>query len=549
MSDIVRVVAVPDADGVGLVMVAEQGPEGAQGATGLTGADSTVPGPTGAQGVQGEQGTQGIGRATLNPIVPLAIPTYDANPSITHPSVVYVPAGFGGYTRWMAFTPYPDGARENPSIVASNDGVTWEVPSGLTNPLTTNAEAIASGYALWSDTHLMHHDGSLYLYFRGTGSDVEGIFLMTSVNGVTWTARQEVFTSATNRAVLSPAVVHDGSQFVMYSVNDEEADSTLKVKRRTSATAGGFVLAGETTVTMPASTDYRPWHLDVQYENGRYHMLVQTHYSLNNARLIYLRSGNGTAFTGRTSGRAVPILGYGFDASGHYRSALVPVPGNPVSFDVYVATYQPGAIPAWRVAYLRGLALAEELPRASVYSAGMARDYNRIFIPAQQFVVQAGASAFISGTWSRYSTLNLPKDVRSRILTNIGPIPRDWQGVDAYVVGWFGGGATVAPEAIDMRVSWKHHNAETGKNNSGWGVTVTMPLTLAAGVTGDLKKFLCGRTLAAFSDHDDEDWDFAWLQVERLGDTAGDTGTRDFYLHGVILEAYEAPFVRHVSAT
>jgi hypothetical protein len=37
----------------------------------------------------------------------------------------------------MAFTPYPNSnsALENPSILASNDGVNWEEPNGLTNPI------------------------------------------------------------------------------------------------------------------------------------------------------------------------------------------------------------------------------------------------------------------------------------------------------------------------------------------------------------------------------------------------------------------------------
>ncbi len=37
----------------------------------------------------------------------------------------------------MGFTPYPNtnDQYENPSIVASNDGVNWVVPTGLVNPI------------------------------------------------------------------------------------------------------------------------------------------------------------------------------------------------------------------------------------------------------------------------------------------------------------------------------------------------------------------------------------------------------------------------------
>jgi len=481
------------------------------------------------------------------PVVPLDIPTYDDDPSITHPSVVYVPTGVGGYTHWMAFTPYPDGSRENPSVVASNDGVTWVVPTGLTNPITDTSEAISEGYALWSDTHLLYHNGTLYLYFRGAGASVEGIYLTTSTDGVTWAAIERVFESATDTATLSPAVVHDGTQFVMYTVNAEVANDWERVEKRTSSTANGFSAVGAVTVTAPDRANYTPWHVDVQYENGRYHMLIATDYSTDQGRLLYLKSSDGATFTGRTDGRSIPTLGYAFDDSGHYRSSLVPVPGNPVNFDVYVATYQPGA-DDWRVALVRNVNLREDEPRASLYWSGMAREYNRLFIPAQQFQIQTGGTAAVNGTWIRYGGIEMPTGVRTSLVTNIGPIPRDWQGIDAYVIGWRGGGALASDEDIDFRIEWKHHDNDTPKNNSGAGSSADMPFTYTTSSTGNVAKILVGRTLASLSDHEEQDWDVAWLSVQRLGDLASDTLGQTFYFMGIVLEAYEAPYGRHDSS-
>src|SRR5699024_8293928 len=65
----------------------------------------------------------------------LDIPTYEGSGKAVHPSVHAFRIPWNGYRFWMAFTPYPNTQHENPSIVASGDGVNWVVPSGLTNPI------------------------------------------------------------------------------------------------------------------------------------------------------------------------------------------------------------------------------------------------------------------------------------------------------------------------------------------------------------------------------------------------------------------------------
>jgi hypothetical protein len=67
----------------------------------------------------------------------LNIPTYDGSGQNVHPSLVYFEEPFNSWKYWMAITPYADSNEdlENPSIVVSNDGNTWQVPEGLTNPI------------------------------------------------------------------------------------------------------------------------------------------------------------------------------------------------------------------------------------------------------------------------------------------------------------------------------------------------------------------------------------------------------------------------------
>ncbi|MDD7267946.1 MAG: NPCBM/NEW2 domain-containing protein [Lachnospiraceae bacterium] len=55
----------------------------------------------------------------------------------THPDVVDMGQDWNGYRYWMGYTPNMHGTSwyENPCILASHDGESWETPQGLTNPV------------------------------------------------------------------------------------------------------------------------------------------------------------------------------------------------------------------------------------------------------------------------------------------------------------------------------------------------------------------------------------------------------------------------------
>lgn len=78
----------------------------------------------------------------FNALSHLSTPTYDRSDQSVHPSVIdlkteYGVNSWGGFRYWMALTPYPNfnSAFENPSILASNDGIRWIAPPGIINPL------------------------------------------------------------------------------------------------------------------------------------------------------------------------------------------------------------------------------------------------------------------------------------------------------------------------------------------------------------------------------------------------------------------------------
>ncbi len=67
-----------------------------------------------------------------NPLT--TIPKYGAS-GVVHPDVLYFPNGQDGYKYWMIYTPWTEGASyENPSVVRSNDGLTW-TDLGISNPV------------------------------------------------------------------------------------------------------------------------------------------------------------------------------------------------------------------------------------------------------------------------------------------------------------------------------------------------------------------------------------------------------------------------------
>lgn len=201
------------------------------------------------------------------------IPTYDGTGQAVHPDVVYFPDGWRGYTHWLAMTPYPydTAERENPSVLASDDGSSWEVPIGATNPLVSTPACDHN-----SDPDIVYNPRTdeLYLYYtelrrpRYCGPQVNEnrVKLITSSDGVRWTAPQTVMTFEldSNPVYVSPSVVFEDGAFQMWMAGSEGA-----LVRATSP--DGI----EWSALQDASIDDTPWHVDVRYieERAQYWML------------------------------------------------------------------------------------------------------------------------------------------------------------------------------------------------------------------------------------------------------------------------------------
>ena len=135
-----------------------------------------------------------------------------------HPKVLYFENKFGGHYFWMAYTPYPNSndGEENPCIAYSDNLIDWHTPEGVTNPLDsgTNSEYM-------SDTHLVYNYNTqlLEIWYRqaSTINNTETIFRRTSIDGITWNEREQMYQSTGGISnVLSPCINYEDNKYKIW---------------------------------------------------------------------------------------------------------------------------------------------------------------------------------------------------------------------------------------------------------------------------------------------------------------------------------------------
>lgn len=267
-----------------------------------------------------------------------ALDTPDGIADVVHPSVVTVPGRWNGYTYWMAVTGMPED-RENPLVLVSEDGATWTVPPGGTNPVFPLSWTRAKGYVYNSDTSLTLIGDTMWMLFRTVENVTlsrEAIWLSKSTDGITWSDPATPLwvmnnSDITARASLSPTlVVLPGSGhlaiFTVHAVDGTLAGA-MTVERRVS-TDNGVTWGAPTTCTTPdlfssSVLSSQIWHLEVRAHGGQLHLLGQAQ-SANGVpnRLHYWQSDDdGATWYGNRS----PIFGSdGSETVDYYRSSLQP---------------------------------------------------------------------------------------------------------------------------------------------------------------------------------------------------------------------------------
>lgn len=160
-----------------------------------------------------------------------------------HPDVLdFGSAPFAGYRYWMAMTPYNGNEQtENPSVVVTNsieNGGTWAVPTGYTNPLTEDPPGISH----MADTDIFYDEttGRLWVFYVTTNT-VAGIDLRckwTSGGGV-WSSEIVPFT-ALMADILNPSIVKTATGWRMYYVKGHNLPYRMAYRDSSTDPGSGY---------------------------------------------------------------------------------------------------------------------------------------------------------------------------------------------------------------------------------------------------------------------------------------------------------------------
>lgn len=255
------------------------------------------------------------------PASPLTTPTYDGSGQAMHPSVLKFGSTWNGYLYWMAMTPYPgsNDNYENPSILVSNDGTTWSVPYGLTNPVVPAPADLANWNA---DPHLVYNPDTdeLWMYYRTSYAVAQQstLSITKSSDGVSWSSPAVLITWPYASDVASPAIIRMASNdWRMWAVSN----ITFKIQY-------WYSTDGETWAASPDGTTniHEGWHIDVIYDvaDSKFYMLNADKKVSPWANILWYESDDGESW----SGYSVPLIAKGGDTSGTwderlYRASLI----------------------------------------------------------------------------------------------------------------------------------------------------------------------------------------------------------------------------------
>lgn len=251
-----------------------------------------------------------------------------------HPSVVFVADGWNGHTYWMAQTPFPPmdiepyrDRYELPCIHYSDDGIHWKPING--NPIVDLSQEEIEAHNYYSDTHLVLKDGILELYFRYTiltnqqlVGNKTSLLRSVSYNGISWSTpqvvadlRREQDIQIWGEQIISEAVRWDGKQYQCWYVDKSSYLNNRHIRMTTSADGKQWT---SNVLCSLEGQEIEPWHIDVQYYDGKYQMIV---YDMN--KLVWYESEDGVQFNYVSDILSPSPKRYDFYADGLYRACSI----------------------------------------------------------------------------------------------------------------------------------------------------------------------------------------------------------------------------------
>jgi hypothetical protein len=255
---------------------------------------------------------------------PQITPTYDGSGNVVEPSILFFPSGWRGFHYWLVVGPYPnsDASKENPSILVSDDGTSWEVPPGLTNPI----DLPTSGHL--ADSELFYDEASDRLCVYYIWEDYRGfsrILRKVSSDGIQWSQSEDLFKVRVND-VVSPTVDKIGDTYYMWSINSGTAGcETTNTTTEYRTSTDGAVWSAPQLVNI-SQAGYVIWHIEVRYVPSKqeYWMLSAAYPAgdqCGHTVLFFNNSSDGVNWTSYPN----PALGIGsgWDSGEIYRSTFL----------------------------------------------------------------------------------------------------------------------------------------------------------------------------------------------------------------------------------
>lgn len=200
------------------------------------------------------------------PSDPLKLASAYGDTQATHPSVLHFDEPWNGYTFWIAYSPYPeaDDSKENPHILASNDGVNWVLPSGFSNPLDDTPENYKFHVCYNSDPELVYNSDTneLECWWRYVDDSQDQMILYRcrTSDGVHWTEKEAMLeTSRSKDDYLSPTLLYENGIYRMWSIGDG-----YRVKYNEYTPSTGWSATRYAALAYD-SDSLRSWHLTVRH--------------------------------------------------------------------------------------------------------------------------------------------------------------------------------------------------------------------------------------------------------------------------------------------
>lgn len=190
-----------------------------------------------------------------------------------HPKVLSFNPPWNGYRYWMSFTPYPssDATKENPHVVASNDMLHWQYPSGERKALDTVMGATQKIYN--SDSHIVMNDdlNRLECFWRYVNDEKNQVIIYRkyTTDGIHWSEKEKVMESKDRRKkdFVSPAILYNKGTYQIWYVDQNRTLKYVEAKE-------GEEWINSKTIKIDYPKELESWHLDVIKTDLGYEMVM-----------------------------------------------------------------------------------------------------------------------------------------------------------------------------------------------------------------------------------------------------------------------------------